>query len=134
MCIAVLPRGFVFTRFVKDRLPSVVLNRGPDKFKEPPFIATMSPPIEAVLLLNLMKGLLLVPVTVPPLMASRSFPAVMVPPTSLKRGAKSDKFAPDSTLKISPAAVMTLGSESRSVPLIVASAPELTRIRLVPLV
>lgn len=84
-----------FTRFVKDRLPFVALSRGPDRVKEPPFIPTMSPPIEAVLLLNAMKGMLLVPVTVPPLMASRSFPAVMVPLISLKRRPESDKFAPD---------------------------------------
>jgi hypothetical protein len=123
-----------FTRFVKDRLPFVALSRGPDRVKEPPFIPTMSPPIEAVLLLNPMKGLLPVPVTVPPLMASRSFPAVIVPLISVKRGPESDKFAPDSTLKISPAAAMTLGSESRSVPVTVAFAPELTKIRLVPVV
>ena len=122
-----------FTNDVKDRLPFVALSRGPDRVKEPPFISTTSF-TETLLLLNPIKGVLPVPVTVPLLMRSRSFPAVMVPLISLKREPESDKFAPDSTLKISPTVVMVLGSELRSVPVTVALAPELTRIRLVPLV
>jgi hypothetical protein len=49
------------TKDLKDRLPSEALSRGPERFNELPFNLTMSPPMETVLLLKRIKGLLLVP-------------------------------------------------------------------------